>query len=129
MRVGAVLLALVQLGVWGFYAPAHRLMYHSPLRSSTTVESVANCHSHCCGHHHHHHHSSAPADSGGTPDQCPDDEHQCPLCVLAVQAAQRSDAIALTGAVETVRAVSPFVLLMVMSECATPFDSRGPPAA
>jgi hypothetical protein len=128
MRLGAVLLALAQLGVWGFYAPAHRLLHHSKLLPRTALAEVP-CPTHHCSHHHSH--SSAPAHSHpshDSHDQCPDDDQHCGLCILALHVGCAAEVIQLTGILERVEAVAIEPDLQATFDRARAFDSRGPPS-
>lgn len=127
MRLGAVLLALAQLGVWGFYAPAHRLMHHSKLVSRTAAAPPSKSH-HCS---HHHSHSSAPAHSHSghdSHDQCPDDDQHCGLCVLALHTGCAAEVIQLAATLERVEAVAIAADVLSTFDCALAFESRGPPS-
>jgi len=129
VRVSAVLLTLVQLAVWGFYAPAHRLIHHSHLVTHKSA-GEEKCHAHCC-----HHHSPVSAKSSSespghpTDSHCPDDEQNCDLCALAMQLACAADSPDLVVTLERVEPlvihVEPFSLRVLVR----PFDSRGPPSA
>lgn len=130
VRIPVVLLALAQLVVWGFYAPAHRLQYHSHLQP-VAGQAVTHCHSHCCGHHHHAK-GSTPVAPESTPvphDQCPDDDQHCGLCILALAAGCSSDVVELVGLSES---VSPLVVTAGIEpsiDRVDPFETRGPPSA
>jgi hypothetical protein len=145
MRIGAVLLALAQLGVWGFYAPAHRLLHHSKLLASTTPlaskpDAATAGRTQCCSHHHHTHAASAagvpesqsdcdshvPVDSR---HQCPDDEQHCGLCIIALQAGSTAESVRLTDTVARVEFVAESTGLAPSIKVIQAFDSRGPPAA
>ena len=132
MRIGAVLLALAQLGVWGFYAPAHRLLHHSHLlvaRSEPESPSLARC----CLHSHQHPHCAPLNPSStqpvpGTPDQCPDDEQHCGLCIIALHTGCVADPVALTDTAAPVERFAERFESVATSNRARPFDSRGPPS-
>lgn len=128
MRIGVVLLALAQLGVWGIYAPAHRLLHHSHLRTAQ-AEPAATCHSRCCAHHSHPE-TSTPGTSQPprhAPDQCPDDDQHCGLCVVALHAACAVDPVRLTNAIDRVEPYAPQVEIAVDRDSVRAFDGRGPP--
>ena len=132
VRIGAVILALAQLGVTGFYAPAHRLLHHS-LRSVDTAKSsapAAGCRSGCC-----HHHAKkvgsaaqAPSDERAPTAPCPDDENSCVWCAVALQQADPATPAAEVAALDPVEFVSTATLAPVAARPATAFDVRGPPA-
>lgn len=70
-RIGTLLVAILQLAMWGFVAPAHRLAHHSPFghRHQCGLHSCAShsstSHSSCAGHSH----ASAAADTRVTPSR------------------------------------------------------------
>lgn len=128
MRIVGLLLALAQLGVWGFYAPAHRLLHHSELKACRP--SGTACHSGCCGHQH-----SKPVSCDGksghqgsqSPHQCPEDEH-CGLYAVALQSGTVADAAQLMG---NATHAEPFVERVLPAPTKSQphlFDSRGPPS-
>ena len=128
-RIGAVLLALAQLGVWGFAAPAHRLQYHSQWRSNLAGQQAARgCRSHCCAHHHHPH-PVAPA--GSAPhepqDQCPDDDSHCSLCIVALHCGDLPPTPALISADAPSEGLAQTAWARTCEQVRRPFDSRGPP--
>lgn len=131
VRIGAVVLALAQLAVTGFYAPTHRLLHHS-LRTANTTQSsasAAGCHSGCC-----HHHAKkagsaaqAPSDEQAPTAPCPDDENSCVWCAIALQQADPATPDAVEAVLDPIEFVatpyhSPAVVRLV-----TAFDVRGPP--
>jgi len=128
MRIGAVLLALAQLGVWGICAPLHRLLHHSPVRIGQ-AQPEPSCTSHCCAHHSHSHKSASPKNQpvDQTPDHCPEDDDHCGLCVIAQQAGCSAELVQLISAVETVVSIVEWRDIIVDVRCLRPFDGRGPP--
>ena len=131
IRIGAVVLALAQLGVTGFYAPAHRLLHHSlqSVEATKSSASTTGCHSGCCRHHAKQADTTANSPSGEqTPVvPCPDDENSCVWCAVALQQAAPAtppDVVATPDPVEFVSTPdhSPVVARPVMA-----FDVRGPP--
>ena len=131
VRLGAVVLALAQLGVTGFYAPAHRLLHHS-LRHTAANKSSATatgCHSGCC----HHHAQQAAAVTNGSSDEptptapCPDDENSCIWCAIALQQADATTPVAVVAALDPVEFVSTPSHSPVAARPVTGFDVRGPP--
>lgn len=128
VRVSAVLLTLVQLAVWGFYAPAHRLIHHSHLVTQKSA-GEEKCHAHCC-----HHHSPVSATTSESPAHptdrgCPEDEQNCDLCHLAIQSACESEAPQLAVTLERVEPLVIHVEPLSLHLSIRPFDSRGPPSA
>lgn len=123
MRISAVFLTLAQLAVWGFYAPAHRLLHHSLV---TIQQPHSNGrHSHCCQHYGPlASHPSVPADHS----PCPDDERDCSLCALALQSACRPDLVQLTTTLNQIRPIQISVNALTPCSVIRPFDSRGPPS-
>ncbi|MEK6260656.1 MAG: hypothetical protein AABP62_18815 [Planctomycetota bacterium] len=131
VRIGAVVLALAQLGVTGFYAPAHRLLHHS-LRSVDTAPSsasAAGCHSGCC-----HHHAKkagsaaqAPSEEQTPTSPCPDDENSCVWCAIALQQAAPATPAAEVTVLDPVEFVSTPDHSPAVARLVTAFDVRGPP--
>ncbi len=129
MHIGAVLLALAQLVVWGFVAPVHRLHHHSHLAAAKSVQTI--CHSHCCSHHQHgnvpQRTSDNPTDGPSVPDHCPHDDTHCGLCTIALQSGRGADVVELTSALARVVELVEVADAAAFSECSRPFDSQGPP--
>lgn len=117
-----VLIALVQVAVWGFYAPIHRLHHHSV---ASSAKPKSNCKSHCCAHHHS---ESRPANSNDPQEQCPDDDQHCGLCLIAVQAGSPVDVVRLLSDLARVERYVGQAIPFVERERLSLFDSRGPPA-
>ena len=132
LRIGAILLTLAQLCVWGVYAPAHRLLHHSHVPSTQPAKTAPHS-SKCCSHHQHRHDqapqpsSECPTSTPNFPDQCPDDDNQCGLCQLAIQAGHAADAVELTHAPMRIVPLSEEAGDVASLNVIRPFDSRGPP--
>lgn len=136
VRVGVVVLTLIEFGVTGFYAPAHRLLHHTlrPVAASKSAAPATGCHSRCC-----HHHAAMPdstvgdANGGQRPPShstdapCPDDESHCAWCAIALQPADATSPAAVVAAPEPVEFVATFARAPVTARTITPFDVRGPP--
>ncbi len=129
-RCFQILLALIQLAIWGFYAPTHRMLHHSDLsRHAHASDSLLKCSSHCCSHHS----STAQRSTAVTkpradlPPQCPEDDENCSLCIIAGQQGSAFQQSPLT--MPLVSAEPLFGVLSTDGD--TPvrsaFDSRGPP--
>ena len=131
VRIGVVVLALAQLGVTGFYAPAHRLLHHTlqAVDATKTSSPVAGCHSGCC----HHHAKKADAVANGPIGEraptapCPDDENSCVWCAVALQHADPATPAAEVAVLEPVELVPTPDHSRVVARFATAFDVRGPP--
>lgn len=131
VRIGAVVLALAQLGVSGFYAPAHRLLHHTlrTVDATKTSSPAAGCHSGCC-----HHHAkkadtavNSPSDEQTPAAPCPDDENSCVWCAIALQQADPATPAAVQAALDPVEFVSTPDHSSVAARPVTGFDVRGPP--
>jgi hypothetical protein len=131
VRIGAVVLALAQLGVMGFYAPAHRLLHHS-LRTVEAAKSpapAAGCRSGCC----HHHAKNADAGTNSPSAEqapsapCPHDENSCVWCAVALQQADPATTAAVVAVLDPVEFVSAPAFSPVAARSAMAFDVRGPP--
>lgn len=131
VRIGAVVLALAQLGVSGFYAPAHRLLHHT-LRHVDTAKlstTATGCHSGCC-----HHHAKKTGSATQVPSEeqtptapCPDDENSCVWCAIALQQAGPATPAAEMPSVDPIEFISTPDYSPVAARPATAFDVRGPP--
>ena len=128
MRINAVLLTLVQLAVWGFYAPTHRLIHHTHLAKQQPLGGE-KCHTHCC--HHHSPVSSTTSESPAVPSDggCPDDDQNCDLCQLAIQSASQTETLQLSVTLERVEPLVIHVESLLLHEPIWAFDCRGPPSA
>jgi hypothetical protein len=140
-RVSVVLVSQIQLGVWGFYAPAHRLMHHthpavaSPTGSNSAAAKLAaiepktsaKCHSGCCSHHGP---QSVPSrDPSNDSGRCSTNANECEWCLIACQSGSQTAEVELM--VDLTR-VEPLTETAVQSEPirrSRLFDSRGPPSA
>jgi hypothetical protein len=130
-RLGALILALTQFGVAGFYAPAHRLLHHSlrPMDSGRSSISIAGCHSGCC------HHRATKSDSRAVrlrdertpPVPCPDDEDHCAWCAVALQHSAPVASFGMISAVDRVESVLARDQSPIAVREARAFDVRGPP--
>jgi len=136
VRIGAVVLALAQLGVSGFYAPAHRLLHHSlrPIEVAKSSAPAAGCRSGCC----HHHATKADAATNRPSDEqtplspssdapCPDGENSCVWCAIALQQADPATPAAKVAVLDPVEFVSTPSHSPAVAQLVTAFDVRGPP--
>lgn len=132
VRIGVVVLALAQLGVTGFYAPAHRLLHHSLRTVDSTKASspVAGCHTTCC-HHHHAKRATAATNSLGheqaPSSPCPDDENSCVLCAVALQQADATTPVTIEASLDLIEFVSTLNHSTLAARAVSAFDVRGPP--
>ncbi|MFO1043111.1 MAG: hypothetical protein U0941_15070 [Planctomycetaceae bacterium] len=128
MRINAVLLTLVQLAVWGFYAPTHRLIHHTHLTKPQPAGGE-KCHTHCCHHHPPVSCTTSESPSGPSDGGCPDDDQNCDLCQLAIQSASQSETLQLSVTLERVEPLVVHVESLLLHRPIRAFDCRGPPSA
>jgi len=127
-RTAGVLLALIQLGVWGLYAPVHRLHHLALPDSAVASPCFPRTHAHCCSHHAES--AEAPATHSSEPGvPCPDDEQHCEFCALAILAATMFPAVSLTAAGSVNEGTVGLSPQIDRATRTLAFDSRGPPQA
>ena len=131
VRIGAVVLALAQLCVTGFYAPAHRLLHHSLHHAEGTkaASAAAGCRSGCC-----HHHATKSAAATHSPSEepaptapCSDDENSCVWCAVALQQAAPATSAAEVAALDPIEFLAILDHSPAVARLVTAFDVRGPP--